>query len=353
MTGWGLYWVEVASTPSENWFVIARNRQSAEAIEQNYSGFDKGDVIATRIKRVPAYVEEDAVHRHLAYLSSLKPSERKMRSEHPWPGFPEKDILEVLGVRFFWRNGKKLAVVDDESYWIESFAMDYLAEEPRLVHSVAEFISIVSNKPSGLWLYRGQISCQWPLIPKIDRSQAIQRRGNLSRTEYERRLLEQFQRKSIPFLTQLPSNEWEWLALGQHFGLPTRMLDWTTNPLVALFFAIHGHDGADDAVVISYAHNEPPIGVAEVPTPIGTKRRLLFEPSHLDQRMIAQHAVLTAEPETIAPEDHPRGRTVDPILIAWSAVDSLRGELMKLGYTSETIFPGLESICSHLAMISY
>jgi hypothetical protein len=88
-------------------------------------------------------------------------------------------------------------------------------------------------------LYRGQRDSQ-PLIPKIGRYPYV------SVEETEKFILAEFERESLPYLRPTP-NKWELLSIAQHYGLPTRLLDWTTNPLVALWFTVYkGPKGKND-----------------------------------------------------------------------------------------------------------
>ncbi|MEI4920629.1 FRG domain-containing protein, partial [Klebsiella pneumoniae] len=55
-----------------------------------------------------------------------------------------------------------------------------------------------------------------------------------------------FKSPAVPFLNREPSNNFECLFLMQHYGVPTRLLVWTTYALVALFFAIESNPTSDE-----------------------------------------------------------------------------------------------------------
>lgn len=181
-----------------------------------------------------------------------------------------------------------------------------------------------------------------------------------------------------------PASLWHWLSLAQHHGLPTRLLDWTYSPFVALHFATCELDSIhDDGVVwkVDYygvhemlpraqkqtieqhgAHVFTVEMLAESLTTLkdldglSTPRQdyaFFFEPPSIDARIVNQFAYFSIL-------SNPR-RTMDDWLLAhpelWTRIVipggdfkwEIRDKLDQSNITERVLFPGLDGLCAWLS----
>jgi hypothetical protein len=202
-----------------------------------------------------------------------------------------------------------------------------------------EYLSFLDERMHPRWVFRGHSSKSFVLLPSAGRR--VQKYDPL----FEERVFRAFKKDARLHMHLPETNDWDWLALAQHYGLPTRLLDWSTNPLVACFFALQDERGdkedAEDAVVFAYPLNQ----TESWPPPFSIKQVGFLFPSSLAPRISSQRGLFSVHPRPdVAWESDRLASFTIPAEFRFF----FQRKLFRLGVDAAHIWANLEGVCGSL-----
>lgn len=231
------------------------------------------------------------------------------------------------------------------------------------INTIEEYLSLIKiNKDDQILkgntsdlLFRGQY-LDYPLLPKIGR---LTPKGDL--LQVEKIILQEFKRTNQLLIEQhRPLDDWDYLTLGQHFGLPTRLLDWSKNALTALWFAsganVAEEDKSDGISVVWILMTNDTDYLTDIDTtdPFAIEATKIIQPRIIKQRINNQSGVfsIASSSEIIGRkmlnDDESFSQKLIKVKIPIGKLKEIRYDLNTLGVNAFTIFPELEGLCAYL-----
>jgi hypothetical protein len=229
----------------------------------------------------------------------------------------------------------------------------------KTIKTIAELSDLVEstfrdNKMTTV-IYRGHGAASFRLRPKVGR--LLPPDNSTETVVNEALMLELFRRQSPSRIEIADANDWELLAIAQHHGLATRLLDWTRSPLAALYFAVcnefetrdsNGHPNKEDAEIVAWrcakmdlTNSPPSCG------PLHIEQTIRYVPRMVTPRLRAQNGLFTVHPEPTKEFDPDVGVMVR-IRIPYDKRKSLKDSLFRHGIHEGVMFPDVDGLARHI-----
>jgi hypothetical protein len=258
--------------------------------------------------------------------------------------------------------------------------------ETRYLNNIGELIDFSTldgeRDPSYtkrmFYTFRGQKNANYQLVSSLKRNSG-------QRKEYtEHRLLSNFRKYGQIIDPRICSSIWENMIIAQHHGVPTRLLDFSLSPLIALHFAtcgIHDSNVNEDSVVWVISHwrihellpekyriklrehnavsftiemlREMNITIDEYSKDMSNSSLVFLEPPSIDDRIVNQFSHFALIPDALDPMDDfleriSINRVAYKFIIPHNKAILFREQLDAMNITERVLFPGLDGLSTYL-----
>jgi len=219
------------------------------------------------------------------------------------------------------------------------------------IYDFEEWLKNVSDKTS-VSVFRGQRR-YWPLLPRVIEGC---KRGTV--LEQEGELFSRFKADAGRCLHVIPKTDWDWLVVAQHHGLPTRLLDWSFDPFVALWFALENYlkPESEPEVWVLNPKKEDYVIPRTGMRPFQGARTKVFKPTFRIPRVREQKGCFTlfkyvkkSKSEFVPLEQNVRLRQrLQRFRVASYSCEKMRGWLEKKGYTHDRMYPDINEVAKQI-----
>ncbi len=197
------------------------------------------------------------------------------------------------------------------------------------------------------WLFRGQADSSWDLLPRAGRE------GVFLPDDRDLGRFNDWRSQAVAY-SQLPSADIEQLAVAQHHGLATRLLDWSMNPLVACFFACFELPNTDGVVYIFEMPDDMLSDHIQIEKLHSSSGVYGYIPKSISPRIVSQKSVFTAHCDAsrqieirasrIGRDQSNLIETVIPARLKREVIDLLED----YGIDRSVLFPDLDGLSRHI-----
>jgi len=224
-----------------------------------------------------------------------------------------------------------------------------MAIKEQRLESVSDLVrALEQHAKHHFW--RGQAQ-DWPLLPSIAR---VGRGGFELLSDFEEYITSEFRRRSLPYFDRPPSTRAEWILHAQHYGLPTRLLDWTLNPLKALYFAVEDPRNENDGVV--WSTDGAQVEWNEELPDLACTKPYFHRPGLLNRRIASQESAFQVFPiaqgqEEMIPLDFEGNQEyglVWKLVVPGKSKAKILDTLDQLGINKQVIYESIEAVAASI-----